>query len=251
NKGKTVTLKATLKDYYGTPINNKTVEFYVNNVKVGENTTDTNGLAAFNYNIDLIGGAYNITAKFTGDTEYLASNDNGTLKVNQSSVYVLTTASKTNPTVGETITLNFKLGNNGPDPADDVVFTYVIPDGMEFVSLETEPGYPEAAYNPETRTITWNLGTVPKLDPWLKLNVKVLKSGIFNVNPAVITSVYDPALGSNIQFVTVNAVQAASAASTVTSTTRSIGMQETGLPIPLLVLAILMVLGGSLVPKRK
>jgi len=64
NKGKTVTLNAVLKDYYGTPLNSKTVEFYVNNVKVGENSTDVNGLAVFNYNITQISGIYNITAKF-------------------------------------------------------------------------------------------------------------------------------------------------------------------------------------------
>ena len=167
------------------------------------------------------------------------------LKVNQSSIYVLTTASKNNPTVGETITLTFKLGNNGPDPADDVVFTYMIPEGMEFVNIETEPGYPAAVYNSTTRTITWNLGTVPKLDPWLKLNVKVLRSGIFNVNPTVTTTTYDPTLGSNIQQITINAVNE------VKATSKTVGMQNTGLPINYLILAILAIISGLLVPKRK
>ena len=80
NKGKTVNLNATLKDYQNNPLNGKTVEFYIDNVKVGENTTNTNGLATFNYNIDLIGGTYNITAQFTGDNAYAASSGNGTLK---------------------------------------------------------------------------------------------------------------------------------------------------------------------------
>jgi len=240
-----VNLNATLKDYQNNPLNGKTVEFYVNNVKVGENTTNINGIATFNYNIGLIGGTYNITAQFTGDNAYAASSGNGTLKVNQSSVYVLTTTSKTNPTIGETITLNFKLGNKGPDPANDVVFTYRIPSGMEFVSLETEPGYPVATYDLATRTVTWTLGTVPILDPWLKINVKVLNACIFNINPTVTTSTYDPTLGSSVQFATVDAVNVVNAAS------NTIGMQETGVPFAGLVLALLAVFAGLVMPRRK
>ncbi len=247
NKCKTITLNAALTDYYGTPLNNKIIEFYINNIKVGQNSTNSKGIATFNYNITQIGGIYNITVKFLGDSRYLASISNGTLKVNHSSVYVNVTASKTNPTVGETIILTFKLGNNGPDPADDVVFTYMIPEGMEFVSIDTEPGYQQATYNPTTRTITWPLGTVPLLDPWIKLNVRILNSGAFNINPTVTTSTYDPTLGNNIQQITINAVQTTSA----TSTIRTIGMQETGLPIAGLILAILAVLGGLITPKRK
>lgn len=160
------------------------------------------------------------------------------------SVYVITTVSKTNPTVGETITVTFKLGNKGPDAADDVIFTYVIPEGMEFVNMETQPGYPEPVYDPATRTITWTLGTVPVLDPWFKVNFKVLKAGTFNINPIVTTSTYDPTLGSSIQSVTVNAVNAVNAANTVE-------MQNTGVPIAGLILAILVVFAGLVIPKRK
>lgn len=245
NKYKTVILNADLKDHQNNHLSGKTVEFYVNKIKVGESITDINGMATLNYHITQIGGTYNITAKFLTDIQYLASTGNGILKVNQSSVYVNVTTSKTNPTVGETIILAFKLGNNGPDPADDVVFTYVIPEGMKFVSIETEPGYPAAVYNPSNRTITWPLGTVPILDPWIKLNVLILNSGAFNINPSVSTSTYDPTLGDNVQQITINAKETANAAS------KTIKMQNTGLPVAGLILAILAVFGGLLVPKRK
>ncbi len=174
--------------------------------------------------------------------------DEGTVNITVeravASIYVLTTVSKNNPTVGETITITFKLGNKGPDPADDVVFTYVIPEGMEFVSLETEPGYPAAVYDPATRTITWTPGTVPVLDPWLKVNVKVLKAGTFNINPTVTTTTYDPTLGDSIQNATINAVAVVNAAS------NTVGMQETGLPVAGLILAILAVLGGFITTRK-
>lgn len=245
NKCKTVILNADLKDHQNNHLSDKTIEFYVNNIKVGESITDINGIATLKYHITQIGGTYNITAKFLTDSQYLASTGNGILKVNQSGVYVNVTTSKTNPTVGETIILTFKLGNNGPDPADDVVFTYVIPEGMEFVSIETEPGYPAAVYNPANRTITWPLGTVPILDPWIKLNVLILNSGAFNINPSVSTSTYDPTLEGNVQQIIINAKETANAAS------KTIRMQNTGLPVAGLILAILAVFGGLLVPKRK
>ncbi len=245
NKCKTVILNADLKDHQNNHLSDKTVEFYVNNIKVGESITDINGIAAFKYHISQIGGTYNITAKFLTDSQYLTSTGNGILKVNQSSVYVNVTTSKTDPNVGETIILTFKLGNNGPDPADDVVFTYVIPEGMDFVSIETEPGHPQATYNPANRTITWPLGTVPILDPWIKLNVLVLNSGAFDINPSVSTSTYDPTLESNVQQITINAKETANAAS------KTIRMQNTGLPVAGLILAMLAVFSGLLVSKSK
>ncbi|MEN6552759.1 MAG: right-handed parallel beta-helix repeat-containing protein [Methanobacterium sp.] len=247
NKGKKATLKATLKDHYNTPLKNKIIEFYVDNVKVGEKSTDINGIATLKYYITQIGGTYNITAKFLTDSPYLASTGDGILKVNQSRVYVNVTTSKTNPAVGETIILTFKLGNNGPDPADDVVFTYVIPEGMEFISIETEPGYPRATYNSANRTITWPLGTVPIIDPWVKLNVLILNSEAFNINPSVSTSTYDPTLGGNVQQITINAIQPTKAV----SSTKTLRMQETGLPVAGLILGIFAIFGGLLVPKRK
>ena len=198
---------------------------------------------------------YTPDADYYGDDSftYTVSDGNGgittgtvniTVVRKVASVYVLTTVSKTNPTVGETITVTFKLGNKGPDPAEDVVFTYHIPEGMEFVSIETQPGYPEPVYDPATRTITWTLGTVPVLDPWFKVNLKVLKAGTFDINPAVNTSTYDPTLESSIQSVTVSAINAVNAASTVE-------MQETGIPFAGLILAVLVVFTGFVMPKRK
>lgn len=246
NKGQTVDLKATLVDtaHGNTPISGKTVTFTVNGVPVGSAVTDANGIATLSYFVDLVGGIYNIDAQFAADNIYMGSTGTGTLKVPQSSIYVITTASKNNPTVGETITLNFKLGNNGPDTAQNVVFTYVLPEGLELVNITGDGTY---SYDAATRTITWNLGNVPVGDPWLYVQVKVLKAGAFDVNPQVRTITYDPTLGSNVQFATINAVEPVNAA----SETNTIPMQPTGLPFSAIIAAILMVIGGIVVPKRK
>ncbi|MCK9150413.1 hypothetical protein [Methanobacterium alcaliphilum] len=247
NKGTTVNLKATLIDtaHANIPISGKTILFKVNGVDAGTAITDVNGVATLPYSINLVGGTYTIGAEFVTDDQYMGSTDTGTLKVPQSSIYVLTTVSNSNPTVGEIITVTFKLGNNGPDAADDVVLTYIIPEGMEFVSLQTQPGYPEGVYNPATRTITWNLGTVPILDPWIKIKLKSLKSGTFIIKPTVTTSTYDPTINESVQSATVNTVIKASAYSD------TVRMQNTGMPLNYLAIAVLMVISGLILPKIK
>jgi hypothetical protein len=74
--------------------------------------------------------------------------------------------------------------------------------------------------------------------------VKVLNAGTFNINPTVTTSTYDPNLGSSVQFATVSAVQVASAAS------NTVPMQNTGVPLVGLVLALLLVGFGFVRPKK-
>jgi len=173
---------------------------------------------------------------------------NITVQKATASIYVNTLVSKNNPTVGETITLTFKLGNNGPDAADDVVFTYVIPEGMEFVSLETESGYPEAVYDPATRTITWNLGTVPVLDPWLNINVRVLNTGTFNINPTVTVSGQN--VESGINSILVNAVSVSNTVNAATETS-TVPMQATGIPLAGLTMALLLVCSGIVLARKK
>jgi conserved repeat domain len=147
--------------------------------------------------------------------------------------------------VGETITLTFKVGNNGPDTARNVVFTLPIPEGMGFVDVSVDQG--TTTYDPVTRTITWILGDVEVGDPTAWVRVKVLSAGTFVFGPSLTTDTYDPNLESNIQSVTINA-------QTVPGEVvngQTVGMQSTGIPVAQLVLAVLMVLGGLFSAKRQ
>lgn len=167
------------------------------------------------------------------------------LYVKKCSLYVNVNPTLINTFVGNTVTITYKVGNNGPDTADGVVMTYVIPDGLEFVSA-TSPDWTQPTYDPATRTVTWNLGDVPMGDPTLYLNVKVLRAGTFNIAPTIISATCSgqPVI---VATTTVNAqeqVQAQAATATV-------GMQTTGSPIVALILAGIMVFAGMLLPKRK
>ena len=182
----------------------------------------------------------------------------------KSSLYLTVTPNKTNPVAGDTVIYTLKVGNNGPDTAKDVVMTYVIPEGLEFAGANKDVG--NYIYDPTTRTITWTIGDVPKGDPYMWLSLRVADAGQYLINPILSTSSYDPTLNSNIQSLTINAiakitqvpvvqvpvtqVPVVNSESKITKTT-TIRMQETGIPIPLMVLAILMVLGGLLGTRRK
>ncbi len=173
------------------------------------------------------------------------NSDNATVNIPAQSGLYLTISSPTECTeISKTALITFKVGNRGPDAAENVVFTWTIPEGMEFVSLDKDSG--NATYDPATRTITWNLGTVPVGDPYLWVTVRMVKAGNYVIRPTLSTTTYDPNLQSNIEFRDICAD-----APEVNAASKTIPMKPTGLPFGALIASILMVIGGIVVSKRK
>jgi hypothetical protein len=109
NKGDTVFLKAVLTDYLGNALAGETVEFWIDNVKVGEDTTDSTGTALFDYVISETPGSHNLTAIFNKTGYYQASNATGVLYVPTANLYIQITSDNDNPHVGEKFTVTYKL----------------------------------------------------------------------------------------------------------------------------------------------
>ena len=212
---------------YGAPDVNRTFNATVNAIMAGNITGIIN----------------TANATFT-EFPSVANGTDTAIYVPLADMYINSWASKTNPYVGEIITITFKVGNRGPDTAQNVVFTLPIPDGMEFIDVTVDGGL-TPTYDPITRTLTWNLGDVVVGDPTALVRVRVLRAGSFVFAPSLSTDTYDPNLESSIQIVTVNAQNVPEA------NAQTVGMQNTGVPIAQLVLAVLLVLGGFLLPKRK
>ena len=174
NKGETVNLTATLTDtVHQLVMSGEIIKFLINGNLVGSAVTNSNGIATLPYTITQNGGYYFIDALFAGDNIYNSSTGSATLKVPHSNIYILVTSSNSHPKIGETVKITFKVGNKGPDTANNVVLTLKIPEGMEYVSATADTGL--FTYNPTTRTITWNISNVPVGDPKLILNTKVLQ----------------------------------------------------------------------------
>ncbi len=205
-----------------------------------------NGIATATLTADELPGIANLNA----------TTDNQTLFVNvtinsKSSLYLTVTPGKTNPVAGDTVMYTLKVGNNGPDAAKNVVMTYVVPEGLEFAGAKVDVG--TWNYDASTRTITWTIDDVPVGDPYMWLSLHIAQPGQYIINPTLSTSTYNPTI--NTQSITVHAAaQTNTNGNTIVkaaATTKTIGMQDTGIPLPGLVLAILAVFGGLVAPRRK
>ena len=243
NKGETVNLTATLTDTeHQLAISGETIKFLINGNLVGSAVTNSNGIATLPYTITQNGGYYYIDAVFAGDNIYNSSTGNATLKVPQSNIYILVTSSNSHPKIGETVKITFKVGNKGPDTANNVVLTLKIPEGMEYVSATADTG--SFTYNPTTRTITWNISNLPVGDPKLILNTKVLQPGNYTIKPTITTETYDPNIPDNTGLININVTNNTTNSTEPVVNAETIPMQPTGTPIiPLILGALMMVLG--------
>ncbi len=240
NKDDTVTLQAVLTDYLGNPLNGQTVEFWIDNIKVGENTTDSTGKALFNYKISQTPGNHSLNATFLETTLYHGCNATGQLYVPTADLYIQITSNKNNPTVGESFTITYKLGNNGPDDAENVTITIPIPEGFQISSITGD-----GTWNIVGNNIIWTFNNVTVGDPYLYITGWTTKAGNYIFTASINSNTFN--LNSRgVNSLSINAEPQVNAASTNT-----IGMQQTGAPITGIVLAILMVLGGFVGTRKK
>lgn len=159
----------------------------------------------------------------------------------KSNVYVNITTSNPNPKVGDKVTYTFKLGNKGPGIAKDVVFTYVIPEYVEFAGAKVDQG--TWTYNETTRTLTWTLGDVAVGDPYLWLDLNILSAGSFNINPTVTVAGNDIGSEGNIGSLLVSVPNTVNAA--------TVPMQATGVQVAGLVMSLLLLGSGLALSRRK
>ncbi len=270
----TLALKATLSDVYGNLLADQKVFFNVNG-RIYSTISNYNGIASINY-IPIGVGNYNVTVNYPGNNNYTSSEDSGLLIVNPSAyLYLMIGSSDKNPKLGGIFTITYKLGNKGPDNATNV--TTRIPLPSDFI-LSNIAGNGNWTYNKITNTITWTLTNVTLGDPYLYITGKLNKSGVYVFGSNITSETYNP----NNQGVTpititstepkpvnpvnpkkpinpvnpkkpVNPVNPVSNNTTtkLIADTTTIPMQHTGVPITELVLAILSIIGGTAISRRK
>ncbi|MBP1946964.1 putative repeat protein (TIGR01451 family), partial [Methanobacterium petrolearium] len=210
-------------------------------------------------------GAIDISSTTT--LKFMAVDDTGntspiytrTYTIPNADVYINSWVSNDNPQVGDLITMTFKIGNNGPDTASGVLFTYVIPESFEYVGMIAD-SEPDPVYDPTTRTVTWNLGDLPVGDPTLNLILKVIGTTVSTSSPTIFSTTYDLILGNNAPQLTVTPhVSSSALTDAATSTTISavstsastVPMEETGAPLFGLIIGVLSILSGLIISKGK
>ena len=253
--GKTVNLTSTLRDIYGNLLTGQTVIFSINGQEYNA-TTNNNGIATIQY-IPYSTGNYNVTVNYLGNSNYTASHVMGVLTINPSAnLYLQITTSNKNPKTGETFTLTYKLGNKGPDNATNVIISIPLPENFELTNISGDGNW---TYKPTTNTINWTLTNVTVGDPYLYLTGKINNAGIYVFNSSVLSETYNSNT-AGVDPLTVNVSENNTNTTTPTNTTNkkdavksltTIPMQHTGLPIAGLILAILTVLSGSVMSRKK
>ncbi|HEX7468684.1 MAG TPA: DUF11 domain-containing protein [Methanobacterium sp.] len=153
------------------------------------------------------------------------------------------------PKIGDTVIYTLIVQNHGPDAANSLkVADVVTTGGLKFVGVDS---INYGTYDPNTGV--WSIDNLPaNAVARLVLRYKTERAGIV-INNAKVTSItFDPNLYPTEASVTIN-VQGSSNPTTPTTTVsaKTIAMQHTGLPIVALILAVLMILGGSILPRRK
>ena len=251
--GKTANLTATLKDENGNPLSRKTVTFTVNGTDYTA-TTDASGLAVLSYKLTKA-GVYNIIASFSDGAVYANSTGSGNLTVNPAAnLYIKITSNNNNPKVGEKFLLTYKLGNYGPDAAENVTITFKLPEGLDFVKVTADTG--NCTYDPATRTVTWTINSVPVGDPYLYFTVKAAGDGTYKITPDIVSLTYNSGSNDGITInvkspsSNTNSIGSGNGSSSTVNAASTISMQKTGIPLNYLILAIFLILSG-LVPKRK
>jgi uncharacterized repeat protein (TIGR01451 family) len=165
---------------------------------------------------------------------------NATIYVPKSDLYIQITSDKNNPTVGETFILTYKLGNNGPDDAENVTITIPLPDGFVISKIEGDGNW-----TVNGNTITWTMKNVKVGDPYLYISGWTTGPGIYLFSASIASETYSiNSMGVNS--LSLNAVPQANAA-----TSNTVGMQTTGAPIEPLALAVLSVLCGLIGTRKK
>jgi uncharacterized repeat protein (TIGR01451 family) len=200
--------------------------------------------------------------KWSSYSIYVPSTLDPSLADNKGDLFLNLISGDSNVQTGDLITLKYKLGNYGPSNATDVKVKIHIPEGLEFVDANVDVG--TWYYDNATRTLVWILPQVKVGDPYLDLHLRGLENGDYVLKPIITSPTYLLSAGDIISPVNINVAAGGdiingnsstngntSSVESVEAASNAIGMQETGIPLPSMVLALLMVMGGFLVSRRK
>jgi uncharacterized repeat protein (TIGR01451 family) len=159
------------------------------------------------------------------------------------------TVNKKTPRIGDTVIYTLIVQNHGPDAANSLnVADVVTTGGLKFVGVDS---INYGTYDPNTGV--WSIDNLPaNTVARMVLRYKAERVGIV-INKAKVTAItFDPNLYPTEASVTINVLPNPEPVNPIpTVGAKTIAMQHTGLPIGTLVLAVIMILGGFVLPRRK
>ncbi|RJS48360.1 MAG: hypothetical protein CIT03_08405 [Methanobacterium sp.] len=187
------------------------------------------------------------TATKTAENEYDPNPDNDqdsvTLEVPPAADLAITkTVNDLRPILYDTIFFTYIVQNRGPDTAVDSRVIDVLPVGLQYVSSVANYG----SYNPITGI--WGIGNLPRgAIAELTITTIVTRTGNITNTAKVESLTYDPILDDTVSSVTIEVQQP----KPKPDDDGKVPMQETGIPLTAILMALVLIVGGLIVPLRK
>ena len=237
-----------------TSLSGRTVDFKVDGDFVGTATSNDEGIASLEYTVSKTGGNYVYSASLNETASQDPITATNLLYVPQSKLYVTVTSDRSGVKVGEEVVITYNVFNNGPDNAKNTIFRYTIPESLKYISADVTTG--NFNYNPSSREITWNLGSIPVGKNSINIRMLATLPARNNLTASLSTDTYDESISNAVptRYLTVegdvpsNDTSSNSSYSggysSSTSHSGSLGGNNSGNPIMLLICAVLMTLVG-------
>ena len=148
------------------------------------------------------------------------------------------------------------MNNHGPDTSVGVQVADKLPQGLTFVKYAASTG----TYDPATGI--WTIGDLKNGETaWINITSTVDQVGNITNNASVTSLTYDPNIEGGSSSASIDAQQSQSVGGEVSpgndsSNYSSVGaetvaMQKTGVPIGMILTALLMLVTGLVMPRRK
>lgn len=172
-------------------------------------------------------------------------SDTCELYVPSADLYIVITSNKNKPKVGEIFTIRYKLGNKGPDDAENVTVTIKLPDGFAISKIEGDGNW-----TVKGNTIIWTMKIVKVGDPYLYVSGSTTRATSFLFGASILSDTFNINT-QGVSTLTVNTQPKINAATNTTVNGKKVAMQTTGTPIVPLALAVLSVLCGLVITQKK
>nr|WP_245315938.1 DUF11 domain-containing protein [Methanobacterium aggregans] len=174
---------------------------------------------------------------------------NAPVQVPAADITVSQSVDKTSANPGNKVTFTVTVKNNGPGTATNVQIRDVIPSELLNVVITPSAG----TYN--SATGIWSIGNMESgASAFLRIT-GTIKSNV-NINNTASRietgTYYDAVISNDLASSSVVVVQDPSnGVVNAAESVKTVPMQKTGVPLQYIVMAVLMVLGGVLVPRKK
>ena len=166
------------------------------------------------------------------------------------------TVDKTKPVVKDVVVFTLIVNNHGPDTSVNVQVADKLPQGLTFVKYTASTG----TYDPATGI--WTIGDLKNGETaWINITSTVDQVGNITNNASVTSLTYDPNIEGSSSSASIDAQQSQSGGGGVNPDNGSgnyssvgaetVAMQKTGVPIGMILTALLMLVTGLVMPRKK